>query len=222
MDSNYAKMAEQARKLFLQYDLEQLASFWALDLDEEALYTTFFSRKIRIDKAGGEISPAKTEDTVYFPDSSRINDTMVLYDLLTFPFRKRDGNDPPVLPAAAGRWESISTLGGYIGAGHDQSLNRDTAAQRFNGRIPQLKEALESLNGVPCGKADAEYRIPVFRDFGVLFQFWEGDEEFPARIRYLFDVNALSFMHYETLWYLMGCLEDRLSCSVCGNDGDFA
>ena len=55
-----------------------------------------------------------------------------------------------------------------------------------------------------------EYAIPVFRDFSVLFQFWDGDEEFPPRIRWLFDENALSFMHYETLWYVMGAAWSRM------------
>ena len=66
------------------------------------------------------------------------------------------------------------------------------------------------------GKGDVSYAIPVFRDFWILFQFWDGDDEFPASIKYLFDENALQFMHYETLWYVMGTLADRLDFYVNG------
>ena len=41
-------------------------------------------------------------------------------------------------------------------------------------------------------------------------------DEFPANIKYLFDGNALRFMHYETLWYVMNTLAQRLDFYVNG------
>ena len=51
----------------------------------------------------------------------------------------------------------------------------------------------------------------LFHDFAIWFQFWDGDDEFPASIKYLFDERALRYMHYETLWYAMHSLTDRLA-----------
>lgn len=47
-------------------------------------------------------------------------------------------------------------------------------------------------------------------------QFWDEDEDFPASVRFLFDRNALLFMHYETLWYVMGALERQIRNSSKG------
>ena len=72
---------------------------------------------------------------------------------------------------------------------------------------------------VPIG-ADVGYVVPVFHDFATWFQFYDGDDEFPASITYLFDENALQYMHYETLWYVMNALADRLEyyCTIIRRD----
>ena len=199
MATNYEKMAEGARALFLKKDQAAMIAMWGLRHDDEALYVTYLGERMRIDRATGVISSLEPEGVYHSPDY--VNETMAIFDLLTLA-RTR--------PHASGRWASISTLGGIIGAGHDRNLSHEPTAAKFAGDPEGLRRACERLGGAPLGKADVGYAIPVFGDFGIWFQFWDGDDEFPANIKYLFDENALQYMHYETLWYVMNSLAERV------------
>ena len=206
MASNYEKMAGGARALFLKLDQAAMIARWGLQHDEAYLYLTCFGERMRIDRRTGEIHSLEGEGVYHSRDG--VNETMVLFDLLSHS---------EVRPTASGRWASISSLGGIIGAGHDRTLSHEGEAAKFVGRLDALRAACERLGGVSLGKADVSYAIPVFEDFGIWFQFWDGDDEFPANIKYLFDENALQFMHYETLWYVMNSLSARLEY-YCGRD----
>ena len=129
-------------------------------------------------------------------------EAMILFDLLTYS---------ETAPAAAGEWASVPELGGVIGAGHDNSLH-SSMADAFTGRTRELESACVKAGGVRemSGRGDVSFRFRVFKNFEIWLQFWDADEDFPAAVRYLFDRNALRFMHYETLWYVMFALEKRL------------
>ena len=200
--SNYDKMLAQAQKLFLSYDQDAIIRRWNLAHDGEYLYAEYMTEALRIDRRTGAVSYARPPAEGEYRAAGFVNEGMALFDLLT---------RSPVRPRPTGRWAGISTLGGIIGAGHDRTLSHEGTAGQFQGRCDALAAACRRLGGVPDGRGDVSYAIPVFRDFKILFQFWDGDDEFPASIRYLFDENALQYMHYETLWYVMGALSDRLA-----------
>lgn len=200
--SNYDKMLLQAQELFLGYDQGEMIARWALEHDGDYLYAEYMTEALRIDRRTGAVSYAREPAEGEYCAASFVNEGMALFDLLT---------RSPVRPTPTGRWTSISTLGGIIGAGHDRTLSHEGTAAQFQGRCAALAAACRRLGGTATGKADVGYAIPVFRDFQILFQFWDGDDEFPANIKYLFDENALQFMHYETLWYVMRTLADRLA-----------
>jgi hypothetical protein len=208
MPNNYDKMLAQAQALFLEYDQDGMIERWALAHDGDYLYADYIGQKLRIDRHTGEISHAQDGKPGEYRAASFFNEGLALFDILT---------RSPARPRPTGRWASVSTLGGIIGAGHDRTLSHEETAARFQDRCDALARACERLGGAPEGKGDVSYAIPVFRDFRILFQFWEGDDEFPASIKYLFDENALQFMHYETLWYVMGSLADRLDFYVNGD-----
>ena len=200
--SNYDKMLLQAQELFLGYDQGEMIERWALEHDDDYLYVEYMIEALRIDRRTGAVGYARGPAEGEYRAASFVNEGMALFDLLT---------RSPIRPTPTGRWTSISTLGGIIGAGHDRTLSHEGTAAQFQGRCAALAAACRRLGGVAVGKADVGYAIPVFRDFQILFQFWDGDDEFPANIKYLFDENALQFMHYETLWYVMRTLADRLA-----------
>jgi len=200
-------MEQDARSIFLRADLDEIIKTWELDSDEKFVYAEFFSQRLRIDKSTAVISLAPDDGwpckdiKPYVPEDT-YNETMVLFDMLS-----RTGKRP----CASGEWASVSVLGGIIGAGHDQRLRNEPEAAKFAGQLERLKKACEALGGRPESKADAGYSIPVFKDLRILFQFWDADDEFPAGIKYLFDGNALQYMHYETLWYLMNACYSRVA-----------
>ena len=199
MASNYEKMAGGARTLFLTLDQGGMIERWGLRHDEDYLYAALFGEPMRIDRRTARVESLAGPGVYRSPN--RVNETMVLFDLLTHS---------DIRPRATGRWASVSTLGGIIGAGHDRSLSHEATAARFLGAPDRLAAACRRLGGVHLGRADVSCAVPVFADFSVWFQFWDGDDEFPASIKYLFDENALRYMHYETLWYVMSCLAERL------------
>ena len=205
--SNYDKMLASSQVLFLSYDQDDMIRRWALEHDDDYLYADYLGQKLRIDRRSGDVGYAHAPAEGEYRATRFVNEGMALFDLLT---------RSAVRPVPTGRWSSVSALGGIIGAGHDRTLSHEGTAARFQDRCDALAAACRRLGGVPVGKADVGYAIPVFRDFRILFQFWDGDDEFPANIKYLFDENALQFMHYETLWYVMGTLADRLDFYVNG------
>ena len=205
MATNYEKMASSARELFLKMDQSAMIARWGMVADAEYLYVRFFGERMRIDRRTAVIESQEPEG-VYHPDDY-VNESMSLFDVL---------NHSATRPRTVGRWASISTLGGIIGAGHDRTLSHEATAAKFTDHLDALRSACERLGGVPLGRADVGYAIPVFEDFGIWFQFWEGDDEFPAAIKYLFDENALQYMHYETLWYVMNALAQRLEYYALG------
>ena len=87
----------------------------------------------------------------------------------------------------------------------------------FNQHPDALAKACEALGGIPDGRGDVSYRIPMFDFLPVQFAFWQADEDFPPEMQILWDSNVLSFMHYETLWFaaghMMRCLEDLITVS---------
>lgn len=204
MATNYDRMAADAALLFLKYDQEKMIRKWNLDADGMYLYLPFFSEEnvLRIDRNSGRLSRISETQS----DSDLNMEAMILYDLLTY-------SDEP--PREAGEWASVSQLGGIIGAGHDSSL-RSPLADAFAGKASWLDEICRQTGGSPAGKGDVSYAFTVFRNFRILMQFWDQDDEFPADVRFLFDRNALLFMHYETLWYVMGALERQIRDSSKG------
>ena len=197
MPDNYEKMESQARELFLKLDQQSMVRTWDLRSDDNFIYAEFFGEELRIDRKTAVISGADPDDPL---DDTR-DESMILFDILS-----RSGP----APKADGQWASISMIGGHIGAGHDRTLRNESRAAAFAGQTERLDAACRSLGGIPYSKADVGYAIPVFRDFKILFQFWDADDEFPASIKYLFDTNALAYMHYETLWYVMGAVYRRI------------
>ncbi len=237
---NYKIMEQSAREIFLRADQQQIIDVWELEADGDYIFLDYFSQKVRLDRRTAELSlaentgaagsgqaentgTAEEEQTEYtgaagaeqtFPLGDTVNDSLVIFDILTRGRAYRSEKSGGIVrqrPVAAGRWASISELGGILGIGHDQKLRHDSAAARFSGQTERLVRACRALGGVPCGKADVGFAIPVFRDLGISFQFWDADEEFPASIKYLFDANSLEFMHYEALWYMMHGLYSRLA-----------
>jgi len=75
---------------------------------------------------------------------------------------------------------------------------------RFACRTEALNEACRKLGGRPFPIGDVAWELPVFDWFLVVFQLWIGDEEFPSAVRFLWDRDTLQFLHYETLYYIMG------------------
>ena len=54
------------------------------------------------------------------------------------------------------------------------------------------------------------FALELFDGLKIAIQFWEGDEEFAPRVRYLWDSNALMYLKYETMWFAIGMMQRRI------------
>ena len=229
LKSNYEKQVLLARELFLKYDQEKMKEKFHLQSDEGYLYLPFLDESYRISRQDGRIE--KRICGIYGQDG-RIEKQICEFSGQDGRNEKQSSGDYAVCmdynvvmtiydilccsrghPVLSGEWCRLSSLQ-VTGSSPSTELVTGRYAKKFSGRAKQLRQACEALHGefrsVPAS-ADACYQIPLFPFFSVILQFWDGDEEFAPRIVILWDKNALQFLHFETLYYAMGHLLERLS-----------
>jgi hypothetical protein len=92
-------------------------------------------------------------------------------------------------------------------AGHAEGL----LAEKLGTDLPRFRRAAEALGGQPLDLADAAYRFPAFPRLAVAALLWEGDEDFPAQARILFDASASHYLPTEDLAGVGDWLAHRLT-----------
>lgn len=195
MKNNYDIMAEQARQLFLGFDRAAVCRRAGLTDGPDGIRIRFLGEEHLIRRDDGTVLNAAGERASF-------NTVLSIYDVLC-----RDGAE---LPALRGEFVPITALSRIHGT---QSVHEDLnapAAKKFSGKSAQLAAACRRRGGIPSGKGDVAFVLPVFDFFPVRLSFWEADDEFAASLQFFWDANALAFAHYETLWYMAGELTARL------------
>lgn len=198
---NYDLQVDIAKRIFLEYDQEQIIHKFCFNADEGYLYLTYLNTPCRINRVTGSIEEFVGDIWQECRDFSSV---MTIYDLLCH----HKGEFAPVL---LHQW---CTVGNFVVTG---VTNTDTFtkkyAELFEDCLDKLRTACEKLGGVlqpSMAGADLTCRIPVTPFFPVLMQFWAGDEEFHPKLMLLWDKNTMQFMHFETTFYLQGDLLSRL------------
>lgn len=199
--SNYDLQVDIGRQIFMEYDQELLIRKFSLKADAQWIYLTYLNVPCRICRADGQIDEQR--DGVW-QECRNFSTVMTIYDLLCH----HRGENPPQL------FREWCTVGSFVvtGVTNTGTFTKKFAAQ-FDGRLEALKAACEKIGGTlekRIAGADITCQIPVTSFFPVLLQFWEGDDEFPPKLLLLWDRNAVSFLHFETTFYLQGDLLERL------------
>lgn len=199
-NNNYEIMRDQMRPCFLAYDQEEMIRKFSLENDPKYLYISFCGRRYRIGRSTGIVE--WSEDDFQTCTMGDYEESMTIYDVLCY---SKKGC------CLSGEFAPSSSLKGVIltrmraGGVADHRITR-----YFDGNIELLERACVALGGVPEGKGDLAYRIPIFDFLPMRFSFWRSDEEFPAEVQMLWDTNILSFMHFETIWYAAGHMLRRI------------
>ena len=136
------------------------------------------------------------------------NEAMTLYDILS--------REPAPAFKKYVSIDSLSSLKSTFG----RNNIFDSIKGTFDHQEPELARACEKLGGVPFGKSDVGYKLPVFQELSVILQFWSSDDEFEPELKFLCDQNIMSFMKYETMMFMLSHLINRL-CEEMQNDGYF-
>lgn len=197
---NYARALEYARGLFLNWDQERMIGRCRLRHDEDYLYLNFLGDPWRIARSSGKAQCMLGDIT-----DADFSQGLSIYDYLCRP-------DP--LPPLSGRFCPVNALPHVAQSNPDTGDYHQPYADHLQKHIPAMHRALAQIGSAPFPTGDAACLFPVFDGFHAVFQFWEGDEEFPPNIRFLWDENSQGFLKYETLYYVMGCFLKKLKACI--------
>lgn len=194
---NYLIQAGQAKQRFLSYDQQRLIAKFRLQYDKEYLYVNLLCKLYRIDRKTGDMD-CREDDA--WQDGNSYEEVMTLLDLLC------DSRDDRWI---SGRWRNMQSFGMQF---HQNLLEEqyDPMAEYIDAHPEDFQKACLSLGGEPLKGADISYAIEVFDGLPIGIQFWHGDEEFAPRLRYLWDENARMYIRYETMYFAVNLLKQRI------------
>ena len=193
---NYAIQAGQAKQRFLTYDQESLIRKLKLKADENYLYTALWGIPYRLSRVSGDLERLEQGTWV---DANTFGEVMTLLDMVCDSREDRH---------TSGRWKDMADFGRVF---HRNLLEKDPWAMRFDANPEGLRRACIALGGQPFPKGDVAYILEIFDGLCVVVQLWLSDEEFPPRLRLLWDENASMYIRYETMYYAKGLLMQHLS-----------
>lgn len=227
--SNYDIFKMDALKRFLTYEQESLIKRLNLEADELYIYVVFCGRKYRI----GRNEPVMEYQNLYGRKADEDSEEVVsgnsfelvsgnLSDQTGSGWKEADANgvlticdllchteDPIVLSGTFTTLEGLNRVkagsGTILGDGFYGSTER-----YFDGHVKELSVACEMLGGVPMGKGDVAYRIPLFGSIALQISFYESDDEFPAKLTFFLDKDICDYLFFETLWYMIGFVMETL------------
>lgn len=194
--SNYEITKRRVEKDFLKYDQEEMIRKFRLVHDPSYIYIRFLDRAYRVSRTDGKVS--WSEDGLTYAHEAGYNDAMTIYDILCYS--KEDCH----LSGVFVHVQSLASLHPVAGS-HFQKVE-----EAFDHKGETLARACERLRGTRLGRGDVAYQIPLFDFLPIQIQFWDSDDEFPASLQIFTDKNMLDYMRYETVWYAIIYMLERI------------
>lgn len=194
---NYAIQAGQAKERFLGYDQQAIIAKFGLKYDAYYLYIRLLGQEYRISRKNGDME--RWLDG-FWVDGNSYNEVMTILDLVC---DSREDRRP------SGEWKSMQSFGMMF---HQNLLEekKDPWAERFQADPEGLRRACIALGGEELPGGDISYALELFDGLKIGLQFWEGDEEFAPRLRWLWDGNARMYIRYETMYFAVALVLQRI------------
>jgi len=192
---NYEIARDRAQTYFLNFDQNAIIQKWNLRFNDDFLFVTFLGRPYSVCRRTGRI------DRLFDGKQAGFSEVLSIFDLLC-----HTGKDPFV----TGKFAPVNSLRGSPATGGVGTKFHSNTAARFDRDIDGLIAACCALGGEPVDMGDIGFAIPVFGPLKAVLKFYRSDEEFPADLTILWDENMLSFMFYETVFYVAGFLLDTM------------
>jgi hypothetical protein len=113
---------------------------------------------------------------------------------------------------ASGNWVAYRELPNTVSKSRTFEATEARLAAVFDGRRGDLEVAAKRLAGraVDFGSADRAFVFTALPRVPLLLLFWDGDEEFPARISLLLDRNVLDYLDQEAIVFLIEAFASRI------------
>lgn len=200
--SNYETTKRQVQQEFCRFGMEKAVLRPGVREEDGFLLMRMAGREYRIRREDGFTE--HFDDMCASWEEADFSEVLTLLDLLTFPAPGARAAGEYVLP------QNLSLVHNASPQAGEGSFDRLGA--ELEGREASLRRVLEGLGGVPFGRGDVSCRLPLWEpeSLYVIFSFWRADEDFPAQAQFLCDRNLTQFMHYETVWYVLGHWRDRI------------
>ncbi len=184
--SNYEILKEKWKKDFTGWDHEAMCRKLRFPVcTEEEIRLPYFGKRFRISRKTGDARQEGREEEPSF------NTYMAIFHLLYYSSET---------PENSGEWipfRNVKKAGVFEAAYEKQVLL--PFAEAFSGELEDFIKAGEELGFQKLSFGDASFLAPAFPCIPIQVIFWDGDEEFPARINLLFDRNITEFTHPETV-----------------------
>jgi hypothetical protein len=202
---------DRARTEWAAADPRRAAALAGCNMNEQGVLVPFFGASHLVTHPAGEVwflgaaSTGKDQPGPQVATQSRPAHPSVAIALIHY-LLKADGTPP------ADRWLAFRELpdGMFYAqafAGHEEAI----LAERFGQDLAAFRAAGAALSGYPLDLADASVRFQALPRLALAVLLWEGDEEFPARARILFDAHAGHYLPTEDLSGLGDWLTHRLA-----------
>lgn len=208
---NYEKAKKQAEKYFLTQDQEAIFRRCPFSYDGDFIFVPFLGADYRICRKTGKVE--KSGDGFASVREAGFEEALSIFDFLCFEEENKrlSGKWAPV-DSLKGRPVTLASMPGFY-SGISRLFDQDHAA---------FHRACQALKGRKVPMGDIGYEIPVFPDFSVIIKFYAADEDFPAQTVILWDENTLSFLRYETTFYiashLLKCLAERIKTACTSGE----
>ena len=194
---NYEKQMQHAKQCFLSYDPEKLIREHGLQTDGRYLYLRFLGSRYRLESSTGDL---ERQQGAQWLDANTHPEVMTVLDLLCDSRPDRH---------LSGRIRSLQSFGKQF---HRNLVEEqyDPLAEAFDRDVPAMHRACQALGARAVPGGDVGYAVELAEGLEAVLHFWQGDGEFAPRLRFFFDENALQYLRYETLFFAVGLVRERL------------
>jgi hypothetical protein len=175
-----------------QRSLEELANLTlALPLPDGRLQFRFLNEDIRVD--------IPNQRLLHIHDGYDIPLEDPLLELVTLAYLNRVDAVLPLDRDIVGLQDLKESH--FFAGPHE--LQTDPVLERYGKNPAAFRQAVASLDGRMTDMADAAGRLLPFPRIPLYFLMWFADEEFPARLRVLFDRSIERFLPADAIWALV-------------------
>ena len=183
-ESNYEIVFGKFKEQFLQSPQEQIADKIGARIDETYIYLPFFGETSRINRRTGEITGNEGRK---IPVTERLT---IMHHLHYCQKFAKEGTK--MIP-----FREVKEAAVFEKAYEKAAL--EPLKKYFGGRPGKLLEARKKMGGKEERYGDVSVRIQAFPKIGLVYIFWDGDEEFPPSANILFDNTISQWTHPESI-----------------------
>lgn len=194
---NYRIQLQQAQRLFLQYDQQEILEKFRLKADDAYFYPVMLGQVYRLNRKTGSL---ERQENGTWQDANTHSEVMTLLDWLC---------DSKPNRCISGKWKSMPAFGNHV---HQSTLADAPSplAEVCGENLPEFNRACRALGGEKVAMGDSAWAIELFDGLKILSCLWLADEDFPAQLRYYWDENALEYIKYETMYYALDLLNAKI------------